>query len=77
MASMSETHGAVREDPHAGESMVGPHGGADDHGDTHGHDDHAHEGMELGPIDRVAWLMAGLGILLGLVVAAAFIAATS
>jgi hypothetical protein len=74
MASMAET-GA--HDPHAGESMVGPHGAADDHGESHGHDDHAHGGMELGPIDRLAWAMGGLGILLGFVIAAAFLAAGS
>jgi hypothetical protein len=72
MASMSE-----HPDPHAGESMVGPHGAADDHGDTHGHDDHAHGGDALGPIDRLAWAMGGLGILLGLVIAAALIQATT
>lgn len=68
---------AERQDPHAGESMVGPHGAADDHGDVHGHDDHAHAGTDLGPIDTLAWAMGGLGILLGLVVAAAFVAAGS
>jgi hypothetical protein len=72
MASMAE-----RVDPHDGESMVGPHGTADDHGDTHGHDDHAHGGMEFGPIDVLAWGMGALGILLGFVVAAAFVAAGS
>jgi hypothetical protein len=68
-----------RPDPHAGESMVGPHGQPDDHGDgeAHGHDDHAHEGMELGPIDRLAWSMGALGILLGFVIAAALLAAGS
>jgi len=65
-------------DPHAGESMVGPHGAPDDHGDTHGHDDHAaHEGMDLGPIDRLAWSFGALGIFLGLVIAAALLAAGS
>jgi len=65
-------------DPHAGESMVGPHGAADDHGADHGHDDHAeHGGMDLGPIDRTAWAMGALGILLGLLIAAAFLAASS
>ena len=64
-------------DPHAGESMVGPHGGTDDHGDTHGHDDHAHAGNELGPIDRLAWAMGGLGIMLGFLIAAALLAAGS
>jgi hypothetical protein len=71
MASMAE-----RIDPHAGESTVGPHGVADDHGDTHGHDDHAH-GVDLGPVDVMAWGMGALGILLGLVVAAVFLAAGS
>jgi hypothetical protein len=71
---MAETHA----DPHAGESMVGPHGAADDHGTDHGHDDHAdHETMDLGPIDRVAWAMGLLGILLGFVIAAALLAAGS
>ena len=68
---------ADREDPHAGESMVGPHGAVDDHGDTHGHDDHAHGGMELGPIDVMTWGFGALGILLGLVIALAFQAAGS
>ena len=65
-------------DPHAGDSMVGPHGAADDHGADHGHDDHAeHGGTDLGPIDRTAWAMGALGIFLGLVIAAAFLAASS
>jgi hypothetical protein len=72
MASMTQS-----QDPHAGESMVGPHGDSMDHGDTHGHDDHAHAATELGPIDVTAWSMSLLGILLGLVVAAAFLAAAS
>lgn len=67
---------AERQDPHAGESMVGAHGAADDHGETHGHDDHAHEGVDLGPVDVMAWGFGALGILLGLVVAVAFVAAT-
>lgn len=62
-------------DPHAGESMVGPHGAADDHGGSDGHDDHAHPGMALGPLDVRMWAMAVLGILLGLVVAIAFLQA--
>jgi hypothetical protein len=72
MSSMTEA-----QDPHAGESMVGPHGAADDHGADHGHDDHAHDGAALGPIDRMAWGMAGLGVLLGLVVAIALLQAGS
>jgi hypothetical protein len=68
---------AGRDDPHAGESMVGPHGAADDHGSDHGHDDHAHDGEALGPFDIPAWSMAVLGIVLGLVVAIAFMQAVS
>ena len=64
-----------RDDAHAGEAMTGPHGAADDHGDAHGHDDHAHGGEGLGPIDRMAWGMAALGIVLGLVVAIALLQA--
>jgi hypothetical protein len=65
-------------DAHAGESNVGPNGGSDDHGAGRGHDDHAeHGGAELGPIDRTAWAMGALGIFLGLVIAAAFLAAGS
>ena len=64
-----------RDDAHAGESMVGPHGAVDDHGDAHGHDDHAHGGEALGPFDVTIWAMAVLGILLGLVVAFAFLQA--
>ena len=76
MASMAE-----RQDPHAGESMVGPHGAADDHGDDHGHDDHnlgeGHEAAALGPVDRMAWSAAIVGIALGLVVVLAFVQALS
>lgn len=64
-----------RQDPHAGEAMVGPHGAADDHGDDHGHDDHAHGGAALGPLDVRAWGAAVLGIALGLVVMVAFLQA--
>ena len=70
MRSMAE-----HSNPHAGESMVGPHGSADDHGADHGHDDHGHGGEVLGPINTMAWGMAILGILLGLVVVVAFMQA--
>jgi hypothetical protein len=76
MASMAEWHDP-KVDPHAGESMVGPHGDAMDHGDTHGHDDHAHAGMELGPIDVASWGAAAAGVLLGLIVALAFVQAAA
>jgi hypothetical protein len=76
MASMTESQAPTeRHDPHAGESMVGPHGDSMDHGDTHGHDDHAHAGMGLGPINTTAWALGLLGIVLGFVVAIAFLAA--
>lgn len=68
---------AERHDPHAGEAAVGPHGAADDHGETHGHDDHAHAAEALGPVDRLAWGAAILGIALGLVVMVAFIQAAT
>ena len=55
--------------------MTGPHGAADDHVDTHGHADHAHGGEMLGPIDIRSWGRAVLGILLGFVVAIAFLQA--
>ena len=64
-------------DPHAGELMVGPHGAADDHGADHGHDDHAHDDETLGPLDRLSWGAAVLGIVLGLAVMIAFIQAAS
>ena len=67
----------AHQDPHAGESTVGPHGAADDHGDTHGHDDHAHGSETLGPVDLPAWGAALLGIILGLVVMFAFVQAAS
>jgi hypothetical protein len=67
----------AQQDPHAGESMVGPHGAADDHGDAHGHDDHAHGGETLGPLDFPAWAAAVLGVVLGLVVLFAFVQAAT
>ena len=66
-----------RPDPHAADGMVGEHGKPDDHGDAHGHDDHAHGADTLGPIDLLAWGAAGLGLLLGLVVVVALMAAAS
>ncbi len=58
-------------DLHGSDAMAGPHGLSADHGETHGHDDHAHaaDGGTLGPLDRLAWGAAGLGIAAGLVVA--------
>src|SRR5262245_41275133 len=71
------THADTHADPRAGESMVRPHGSTDDHGGDHGHDDHGHGGEALGPINTMAWGMAALGILLGLVVVVAFMQALS
>jgi len=63
-------------DAHASDAMVGPHG-ADDHGDGHGHDDHAHgDGEALGPVNVTAWAIAAIGIIAGLIVAAALAAST-
>lgn len=53
------------------------HHSTDDHGDEHEHDDHAHDSPAMGSIDPMAWGAGVLGILLGLVVAAAFVMATS
>ena len=48
----------------------------DDHGDDHGHDDHAHADAPLGPIDVAAWTAGAAGIVVGLVIAAAFALST-
>ena len=57
-----------------------PHHQPDDHGGDHGHQDNAHGeahagGEPLGPIDRMAWASAIVGIALGLVVFLAFMQA--
>lgn len=58
------------------EGAVGHHL-PDDHGEDHGHDDHAHVGEEaLGPIDTAAWLAGVAGVVVGLVIAAAFALST-
>ncbi len=50
---------------------------SDDHGEDHGHDDHAHGGEPpLGPIDTAAWAAGIAGIVIGLVIAAAFALST-
>lgn len=70
-------------DPHATDlpdhaaATAGDHHAANDHGDAHGHDDHGHGADALGPIDTVAWLAGGLGLVLGLAVAICFVLATS
>jgi hypothetical protein len=71
---------ASQADPHAADSTVGPHGTADhggDHGDDHGHDDQAHgDGDALGPVNVTAWAIGAVGIIAGLIVAAALAAST-
>jgi hypothetical protein len=68
-------------DPHAadvpGHAGAVAHHAIDDHGDDHGHDDHAHDEASLGPIDVAAWGAGALGLVIGLVIAACFVLATS
>lgn len=54
--------------------VEGPHGAATDHGDGHGHDDHGHAAGTLGPIDWVIWGVGVLGVVVGVVIAAGFVA---
>jgi hypothetical protein len=80
---------AAHENPGAGDTEVvpdvhgmshaveGPHGSTADHGDEHGHDDHGHHDMALGPIDWRMWAVGIAGVLVGLVMTAGFVAATS
>lgn len=68
-------------DPHdtdvPGHDGAAAHHATDDHGDDHGHDDHAHADEALGPIDVRAWGAGVIGIVLGIVVTACFVAATA
>jgi hypothetical protein len=68
-------------DPHPddapGHAGAVAHHPTDDHGDEHGHDDDAHADEALGPVDVVAWGAGLLGMILGLVIAAGFVIATS
>jgi hypothetical protein len=67
---VSDAHGTSRE-------VAGPHGSTADHGgDGHGHDDHAHGPEPLGPFDRTMWGVGVLGVVAGLAVVAAIVAAT-
>jgi hypothetical protein len=67
------THDADAPGP---EGTAAPHA-SDDHVDAHGHDDHGEAQEPLGPIDVRAWGAGLLGVVLGLVVAAAFAATTA
>jgi hypothetical protein len=53
------------------------HGAAADHGDAHGHDEHGHDGEVLGPFDVAAWGAGALGVAISVVIAIAFVIATS
>jgi len=70
---------ASHANPHADELLAGEHASMEDHGGDHGHDDHnmgeGHGGEALGPIDRMAWGAAVIGIVLGVVVLLAFVQA--
>lgn len=72
---MSETHVP---DVHGTSTVVaGAHGSTADHGDDHGHDDHAHPPEALGPIDWAMWGAGVLGVIVGLIVTAGLVLATS
>ena len=50
---------------------------ASGHGDSHGHDDHGHGDETLGPVDVGAWGAGILGVAISVVMAVAFVMATS
>jgi hypothetical protein len=86
MAAMTEPHGTPEShderdhapDTHGGSAVVaGPHGAPDDHGGDHGHDDHGHAATALGPIDWRMWMVGVAGVLVGVIVTAGFVVATS
>ncbi len=69
-------------DPHAADSPDHPvsasvHHDLADHGDDGEHDDHADGEEPLGPIDVAAWGAGLLGLVIGVVIAACFVLATS
>ena len=54
------------------------HGAATGHDDgAHGHDDHGHGGMALGPIDWRMWGAGVAGLVVAVIITAAFVVATS
>jgi hypothetical protein len=85
MAAMTEPHGTPEThderdhvpDAHDMSVVAGPHGSTDDHGGDHGHDDHGHVPTSLGPIDWRMWAVGAAGLVVGLIVAAGFVVATS
>jgi len=75
MPAMTADHHA---DDASGHEGAVAHHLPDDHGQDQGHDDHAHgeQAEALGPIDTAAWAAGAAGVLVGLVIAAAFALST-
>lgn len=68
--------GDAQTDPTAA-TVSGGHGSSGDqdpHGGGHGE---GHDAMALGPVDVVTWTAGALGVLIGLVMALAFVIATN
>ncbi len=76
MRAMSADHHSADAPGHEGTVA---HHLTDDHGDDHGpgHDDQGHGDEPLGPIDVAAWSAGLLGLVIGVVIAACFVLATS
>jgi ABC-type Zn2+ transport system substrate-binding protein/surface adhesin len=72
---MSETH--VPDEHGSSKAVEGTHGSTSDHGDDHGHDDHGHPAEALGPVDWAMWGAGVLGVVVGLIVTAGLVLATS
>jgi hypothetical protein len=77
MAAMTDVHGTPEshsEKDHAPDA----HGAASGHDDgAHGHDEHGHGGMALGPIDARMWSAGIAGLVVAVIIAAAFVVATT
>jgi ABC-type Zn2+ transport system substrate-binding protein/surface adhesin len=70
-------HDARVPDQHGSAHEVGAaYGSTTDHGEGHGDDDHAHDGEPLGPVDWTMWGVGVIGVVLALVISAAFVVAT-
>ena len=71
-------HDAHVPDPHgSAHEVAGAHGSTAYHGDGHGHDDHGHGGDTLGPADWTMWTVGVVGVVIAILVTAAFFLATS
>jgi len=73
---MTDVHGTPEAHTESG-SVPDPHGTTDDHGGDHGHGDHGHAPGALGPIDWRMWIVGAAGLVVGLIVTAGFVVATS